>query len=120
MVVVSSTQPAAPVVKKPTHKTHKNVSAAQVRRAEKVLTQSVRQSLRSKSHEASKWFLDVVVDPTDAPIVLASATEGFEFGAIDPTNVNPQNVDVRGFDSQGARSAFKSSASSRRSRRFPC
>jgi len=107
VVVVSATQPVVPVVKKPTHKTHKNVSAAQVRRAEKVLTQSVRQSLRSKSREASKWFLDVVVDPSDAPIVLASATEGFEFGAIDPTNVNPQNVDVRGFDSQGRSVRFQ-------------
>jgi flagella basal body P-ring formation protein FlgA len=95
------------VVKKTKHQSHKNVSAAQVRRAEKVLTQSVRQSLRSKSREASKWFLDVVVDPSDAPIVLAGATEGFEFGAIDPTNVNPQNVDVHGFDSQGRSVRFQ-------------
>ncbi len=101
VVVVSSMQAVAPVVKKTRQKAVPNVSASQVRRAEKIMTQSVRQSLRGKSREASKWFLDVVIDPSDAPIVLASAAEGFEFGAIDPTNVNPQNVDVRSLDSQG-------------------
>jgi flagella basal body P-ring formation protein FlgA len=101
VVVVSCTQPVAPVVHRPKRKGRANVSSAQVRRAEKIMTSSVRQSLRGKSREASKLYLDVLVDPGDVGVVLAGATEGFEFGPVDPHNVNPQNVQVRTQDSQG-------------------
>jgi flagellar basal body P-ring formation protein FlgA len=101
VVVVSCTQPIGPVVHRSKRKTRVNVSPAQVRRAEKIMTASVRQSLRGKSREAGHLYLDVLVDPGDVAIVLAGATDGFEFGAVDPHNSNPQNVQVRTQDSQG-------------------
>jgi flagellar basal body P-ring formation protein FlgA len=107
VVLVSCTQPVAPVVRRTKRKSRVNVSSAQVRRAEKIMTQSVRQSLRGKSREAANLFLEVVVDPADVPIVLAGATEGFELAALDPHNVNPQNVQVRAQDSQGQSVKFQ-------------
>jgi flagellar basal body P-ring formation protein FlgA len=107
VVVVSCTQPAAAVVRRPKRKSRTTVSPAQVRRAEKILTQSVRQSLRGKSRQAANLFLEVVVDPADVPIVLAGATEGFELSALDPHNVNAQNVQVRTQDSQGQAIRFQ-------------
>ncbi len=107
LVVVSCTQPAAPVARRAKRKTRVNVSSAQVRRAEKIMTQSVRQSLRGKNREAGRLFLDVLVDPADVPIVLAGATEGFELGTLDPHNINPQNLEVRTQDSQGRAVKFQ-------------
>jgi flagella basal body P-ring formation protein FlgA len=107
IVQVACTQAATPVVKKPKRRAPVNVSTAQVHRAEKIITQSVRQSLRGKNREAANWFLEVNVEPGDVPIVLAGATEGFEFGAIDPHNTNPQNVDVSTEDSQGRARKFQ-------------
>jgi flagella basal body P-ring formation protein FlgA len=107
IVQVSCTQAATPVVKKPRRRAPVNVTAAQVHRAEKIVTQSFRQSLRGKNRQAANWFLEVSVDPGDVPIVLAGATEGFEFGAIDPHNTNPQNVDVNTEDSHGRAHRFQ-------------
>jgi flagella basal body P-ring formation protein FlgA len=101
VVVVSCANPAVPLVRQPRRKTRVNVSQTQVRRAEKIITQSLRQSLRGRSRQANNLFLDVVVDPTDVPVILASATEGFELGALDPRNPDSQNVQVRTQDSQG-------------------
>jgi flagella basal body P-ring formation protein FlgA len=107
VVVVSCTQQAAPAARKSKRKTHVNVSPAQVRRAEKIMTQSVRQSLRGKGREAGNLFLEVVVEPSDVPIILAGATEGFQLGPIDVHNANTQNVDVRTQDSQGQAVRFQ-------------
>jgi flagella basal body P-ring formation protein FlgA len=101
MVVVSSKHVAAPVVPQPRRKSKINVSDDQVKRAEKIITKSVRQSLRGRGRTAGNVFLDVAVDPNDVPIVLASATEGFEIGTIDANNVNPQNVLIETQDSRG-------------------
>jgi flagella basal body P-ring formation protein FlgA len=100
VVVVSCNRPVVPIVRQPKRKTRVNVSETQVRRAEKIMTQSVRQSLRARSR-AGNLVLDVVVDPTDVPIILASASEGFELGSLDPKNANSQNVQVLTQDSQG-------------------
>jgi flagella basal body P-ring formation protein FlgA len=107
VVVVSTTRPVVAVVRHTRRKARTNVTPAQVRRAEKVMTQSVRQSLRSKHREAGNLFLDVVVDPTDVPIILASATEGFDLGAIDTRNTGAQNVEVRSQNSQGQSVKFQ-------------
>jgi flagella basal body P-ring formation protein FlgA len=107
VVVVSCTQPVFPVVRQPKTRTRVNVSQTQVRRAEKIMTQSVRQSLRGKSREAGNLFLDVIVDPSDVPIVLACATEGFELGALDPRNGEPQCLQVRTQNSRGQSVRFQ-------------
>ncbi|HEV8070021.1 MAG TPA: flagellar basal body P-ring formation chaperone FlgA [Planctomycetaceae bacterium] len=107
VVVVSCTKPVVPIVRQSKRKTRVNVSQTQVRRAEKLMTQSVRQSLRARTREAGNLFLDVIVDPTDVPIILASATEGFELGAVDPKNANSQSVQVRTQDSQGRAVKFQ-------------
>jgi flagella basal body P-ring formation protein FlgA len=101
VVAVSSTQPVVAVVRHTKRKTRTNVSPAQVKRAEKIMSQSVRQSLRTKQRETGNLFLDVVVDPSDVPIILASATEGFDLGHIDPRNTGAQNVEVHSQNSQG-------------------
>jgi flagellar basal body P-ring formation protein FlgA len=101
VVAVSSTQSVVPIVRHTKRKTRTNVSPAQVRRAEKIMSQSVRQSLRTKQRETGNLFLDVVVDPSDVPIILASATEGFDLGHIDPRNTVAQNVEVHSQNSQG-------------------
>jgi flagella basal body P-ring formation protein FlgA len=106
-VVVSCTKPVVPIVRQPKRKTRVNVSQTQVRRAEKLMTQSVRQSLRGRTRGAGNLFLDVIVDPADVPIILASATEGFELGAVDPKNADSQNVQVRTQDSQGRTVKFQ-------------
>jgi flagella basal body P-ring formation protein FlgA len=100
-VVVSCTQAVTPVVHRAKRKTRASVSPAQVRRAEKIMTQSVRQAVRGKSRESGKLYFEVQVDPNDVGVVLAGATEGFEVGALDPHNSNPQSVLVRTQDSQG-------------------
>jgi flagella basal body P-ring formation protein FlgA len=107
VVVVSCTRPVVPIARQPKRKTRVNVSQTQVRRAEKIMTQSLRQSLRAKTRQANKLFLDVLVDPTDVPIILAGATEGFELGALDPKNGNSQNVQVLTQDSQGCPVKFQ-------------
>jgi flagellar basal body P-ring formation protein FlgA len=107
VVVVSSPKPVVPVVRHPRAKSHVKVSQNQVKRAEKIMTQSVRQSLRGKSREAGHLFLDVVVDPTDVPIILAGATEGFDLSAVDPKKADPQVVRVRTQDSQGQTVRFQ-------------
>ncbi|HXY33756.1 MAG TPA: flagellar basal body P-ring formation chaperone FlgA [Planctomycetaceae bacterium] len=107
VVVVSCTQPVVHAKRPVKSKVRVNVSPAQVRRAEKIMTQSVRQSLRGKSREAGNLFLDVMVDPQDVPIVLASATEGFDLGPIDVHNADAQSVQVRAQDSQGRVAKFR-------------
>ncbi|HEV8001041.1 MAG TPA: flagellar basal body P-ring formation chaperone FlgA [Planctomycetaceae bacterium] len=106
-VVVSSAKPVVPIVRQPKRITRVNVSQTQVERAQKIMTQSVRQSLRGTRREAGNLFLDVVVDPADVSVILAHATEGFELGAVDPKNIDPQVVQVRAQDSEGRAVRFQ-------------
>ena len=105
-VVVSSAKPVGPIVRQPKRKTRVNVSQTQVDRAQKIMTQSVRQSLRA-TIEAGNLFLDVMVDPADVSVILAHATEGFEFGPVDPKNIDPQIVQVQAQDSDGRAVRFQ-------------
>jgi flagella basal body P-ring formation protein FlgA len=107
VVVVSSKKPVVPIVRQPKRKAHVEVSQSQVQRAEKIMSQSVRRSLRRRSRDGGNLFLDVVVDPTDVPIILASAIEGFELGAVDPKNFDPQNVQVQAQNSRGQAVRFQ-------------
>jgi flagella basal body P-ring formation protein FlgA len=95
------------VLRQPKNKTRVKVSQAQVQRAEKIMSQSVRQSLRRRSRQAGSLFLDVLVDPADVPIVLAGATEGFELGAVDPKNSDPQVIQVKAQNSEGQAVRFQ-------------
>jgi flagella basal body P-ring formation protein FlgA len=107
VVVVSSPTPVVPIARQPKRKSHVKVTQNQVKRAEKIMTQSVRQSLRGKSREAGNLFLDVVVDPNDVPIILAGATEGFDVSVVDPKKPDSQVVKVRTQDSQGQTVRFE-------------
>jgi flagella basal body P-ring formation protein FlgA len=106
-VVVSSVKPVVPIVRQPKRKSRVNVSQTQVQRAQKIMTQSVRQSLRATRRDMGNLFLDVVVDPADVSVILAHATEGFELGAVDPKNIDPQIVQVRAQDSEGRAVRFQ-------------
>lgn len=106
-VVVSSVKPVVPMTRQPKRRARVDVSQSQVERAQKIMTQSVRQSLRATRRDTGNLFLDVVVDPADVSVILAHATDGFELGAVDPRNIDPQIVQVRAQDAEGRAVRFK-------------
>jgi flagella basal body P-ring formation protein FlgA len=83
------------------------VAPGQVKRAEQIMTEAVRQSMRAKHRVTPTMFVEAVVDPADVPAVLASAAQGFEIGALDPKSTEPQAVQVGYQDSQGQPARFQ-------------
>jgi flagellar basal body P-ring formation protein FlgA len=77
------------------------VAPGQIKRAEQIMTDAVRRSMRERHTEKPSMFLEVVVDPADARTVLTSAGKGFEVGAVNPKSTEPQVVQVAYQDAQG-------------------
>jgi flagellar basal body P-ring formation protein FlgA len=107
VVVVASAEAPRPPKTKP-NKARARVVAApgQVKRAEQIMSEAVRQSMRAK-RVSPTMFVEVVVDPADVSAVLASAAQGFEIGTVDPKSADPQAVQVGYQDSQGQKARFQ-------------
>jgi flagellar basal body P-ring formation protein FlgA len=103
VVVVASADVQAPIKPKRIKitKALPIVAPAQVKRAEQIMREAVRRSMHDKHTEKPTMFVDVVVDPADARTVLANAARGFEIGAVNPKNTEPQIVQVGYQDLQG-------------------
>lgn len=106
VVVVASAEAPAVVSPKPAHKSKTNVSQGQVRRAEQIMVDAIRRSMRTKNREAAKMFIEVVVEPDDVANVMTGAREGFEIGAINPRVTDPQTIQIRFQDAQGRPNTF--------------
>jgi len=102
-VVVVASVDASPVSTRPRKVTKAKVVAAQgqVKRAEQIMADAVRRSMRASHRDSQAMFIDVIVDPADARTVLANAAQGFEIGTVNPKNMEPQAVQVGFQDSQG-------------------
>ena len=77
------------------------VAPGQIKRAEQIMTEAVRRSMRERHTEKPSMFVEVMVDPSDARTVLTSAAKGFEVGAVNPKSTEPQVVQVAYQDAQG-------------------
>ena len=109
-VVVVASADALPPVKAKTKKIAKTTvaaSPAQVKRAEQVLAEAVRRSLKDKHRESPTMFIDVIVDPADAHAVLANSTQSFEIGAVNAKRTEPQAIPVGYQDAQGQPARFQ-------------
>ena len=108
VVVVASAEAAAPIRAKPKHmpRARAVVAPGQVKRAEQIMAEAVRRSMHTKPGETPTTFIEVIVDPADARSVLANAAQGFEIGAVNPKNTEPQIVQVGCQDSQGQPARF--------------
>ena len=109
-VVVVASADALPPVKAKTKKIAKTrvaASSAQVKRAEQVMADAVRRSLKDKHRESPTMFIDVIVDPADAHAVLANSTQSFEIGAVNAKSTEPQAIPVGYQDAQGQSARFQ-------------
>jgi len=109
-VVVVASADALPPVKAKTKKIAKTraaASSAQVKRAEQVMAEAVRRSLKDKHRESPTMFIDVIVDPADAHVVLANAAQSFEIGAVNAKSTEPQAIPVGYQDAQGQPAGFR-------------
>jgi flagellar basal body P-ring formation protein FlgA len=115
VVIVASMQPAAQATRvRPKFKPV--ISPAQVRRAEQIMTEAVRGSIRAHNRDAASMFVEVVMQPSDVPAVFAGAAESFEIGAINPRVTGPQTVNVHYVDGEGKRTFSIQCAVSQRPR----
>jgi flagella basal body P-ring formation protein FlgA len=83
------------------------VPAGQIKRAEQIVTEAVRRSMREKHKDSPAVFIDVTVDPSDARVVLANVTQGFEIGSVNPKSAEPQAIQVAYQDVQGQPAHFQ-------------
>ena len=70
-VVVVSSDDVSPRITRPGRQAGQAAcpgGAAQVKRAEQLVAEAVRRSMRAKHKETPTMFIDVVVDPADAPL----------------------------------------------------
>lgn len=103
-VIVVAAADAMPAVKtKPKRGTAAKpvVPAGQIKRAEQIVAEAVRRSMREKHKDSPAMFIDVTVDPSDARVVLANAAQGFEIGSVNPKNAEPQAIQVAYQDVEG-------------------
>lgn len=109
VVVVASADamPASKAKPKRLAATKPIVLQGQVKRAEQIMAEEVRRSMREKHQDSATMFIDVTVDPADARVVLANASQGFELGAVNPKNAEPQAIPVGYQDAQGQPAHFQ-------------
>jgi len=106
VVVVASAEAPAVARPKESHKTKTNVSQPQIHRAEQIMVDAIRRSMRTKNREAAKMFIEAIVEPEDVAHVMAGAREGFEIGPINPRVTDPQTIQIRFQDAQGRPNTF--------------
>jgi flagella basal body P-ring formation protein FlgA len=107
VVVAAADAPAPAKVKPKNTRARQIVAPAQLKRAEQIMTEAVRQSMRAKHRVTPTMFVEVVVDPADVSAVLACAGQGVEIGALDPKSTEPQAVQVGYQDPQGQTARFQ-------------
>ncbi len=107
VIEVVSARQAAPLKAKSTFSARTAVSPAQMRRAEQVMTEAIRRSLRMKHRDANSLFLEVMIEPADVAAVFAGAAGGFDIGAIDPRVTDAQAIKVQCQDAHGRTLVFQ-------------